>query len=510
MRALAVIAPLLLAVLSVQASTAPPTYGAGPIAFAEHAGPDGLTASEPTIGIPWNTDHVFFNTLERRINPMDPLTSSVASKVYRVTFDDVGTPTWTDVTPPYQVPTNLDPMLVADEDTGRIWAGGLHGGCSVMMYSDDDGESWLSTGNMCSGADFDHQSLGSGPSKSPLAGKAYPHAAYYCGQGGTISCATSYDGGVSWTPFVQEQTACGGFHGHIRVSRISAMMAVPVADCGGDLGMLTTLDGVVYTAKTIPDSEEWTNGFDPSLQFGRQQGWLWYGMASENGIHISLSKDDGATWESLGGSNSLDIGQFHDPPIVAGSFANIQVGDDDRVAFTFLGIEGGPGADLEFLNSNQIYQCDKRQDELVWNYYAAFTFDAGATWNVSKLTQDPVQVGGLFDAVVDGSSNCRNLLDFNDMDIDSKGRVYIGWADGCVRECAETSKPETDGWRAKEARILRQISGKGLFAAHDVAEPTVPPQNSTAPPTDSATPLPALPLLLAALAAVAWWRRTSS
>jgi hypothetical protein len=45
------------------------------------------------------------------------------------------------------------------------------------------------------GKDFDHQSLGSGLSNNPAAGVAYAHSQCYCAQFGTISCATSHDGG---------------------------------------------------------------------------------------------------------------------------------------------------------------------------------------------------------------------------------------------------------------------------------------------------------------------------
>lgn len=417
--------------------------------------PDDLDTAEPTIGIPWDTDSVFYHS---------------GATTYRVTVDEGGEPTWTDVTPPYQVPFNLDPMLHADPDTGRVWAGGLHGPCSVMMHTDDDGETWVSAGNMCSGRDFDHQSIGSGPSTVPGADAVYPHTQYYCAQLGTISCATSHDGGQTWGPFVTEETVCGGFHGHIRVSRVSGMMAVPVPACDGEVGMLTTHDGLEYTAKTIPDSEEWTNGFDPSLQFGRDEGTLWYGQASENGIHIAKSTDDGDSWETLGegmdaeASHYLDVGQFHDPPVVSGTFADVQVGDDDRVAFSFIGLEATPSADVDFLTSNQIYQCDERQDELVWHYYVAHTYDGGDTWTVETISDDPVQVGGVYDSVVDGSGDCRNLLDFNDMDIDSTGRVHIAWADGCVDECAATAEPDTEGYRATELRLFRQTGGPTLFA----------------------------------------------
>lgn len=448
-----------------------PAFGAeGRPTFSVHTVPGGLSTTEPTIGIPWTTDSVFYHS---------------GSTTMRGVFDADGNATWTDVTPPYQVPINVDPMLHADPDTGRVWAGGLHGGCSVMMHTDDDGESWLPAGNMCSGKDFDHQSIGSGPSNAPGAGLLYPHTQYYCGQFGTISCAASHDGGQTWGPPVTEQTVCGGFHGHIRVSRVSGMMAVPVPDCGDELGMLTTYDGLTYVAKTIPDSEEWTNGFDPSLQFGRGEGWLWYGHASEHGIHIALSKDDGDTWEPLGagmdavvggngngngnGTHYLDVGQFHDPPVVAGTFADVQVGDDDRVAFSFMGLEDDGAANRSLLNSDQIYACNHdQQAELVWHYYVATTLDGGDTWTVQRISEDPVQVGGVYDSVVDNStSSCRNLLDFNDMDIDSTGRVHIAFADGCVDECATTAEPDSDGYRARVLKLYRQETGPGLFAEAD-------------------------------------------
>ena len=435
-----------------------------PASFKEFEVPtDG--ASEPTIGIPWNTDSLFYHE---------------AVSTLRARFDPAGVPAWVDVTPPYQVPTNLDPMLVADVDTGRVFAGGLLGPCSVMMYSDDDGESWLPTINMCSGSNFDHQSIGLGPAAGPIPGvQEGRHIGYYCAQGNTgISCARSLDEGTTWGPFQTVAGSCAGFHGHIRVSPLTGFVVVPTASCGEHSGYIATADGgLSWTSHEMPLSAKWSNGFDPSAQFSRPSGWMYYGMASEHGVYMALSKDQGATWEPLGGGMGidatpwLDVGQFHDPPVVSGVFTNVQAGDDDRAAISFIGLEGGPGKDEKMLRSDVIYNCDERQDELVWHYYVAVTYDAGQTWAVTKVSTDPVQVGGVYDVVVDGSGGCRNLLDFQDMDIDSTGRIHIGWADGCTGACARQAKPETEGWRDNAARVYRQVSGRGLFAEFDV--PTV-------------------------------------
>lgn len=484
------------------------TFGAAePLRFQELEVPTN-GASEPTIGIPWNTDSLFYHESVRTL---------------RARFDDLGQPTWVDVTPPYAIPINLDPMLVADVDTGRVFAGGLLGPCSVMMYSDDDGETWLPTINMCSGEDFDHQSIGLGPPVGPIPGvQEGRHVGYYCGQGGTVSCARSLDEGTTWLPFQVVPGSCGGFHGHIRVSPLTGFVVVPTSSCGDHSGFISTADGgLTWESHEVTASAAWTNGFDPSVQFSRPSGWMYYGMASEHGVYMALSKDQGTTWEDLGGGMGvapttwLDVGQFHDPPILSGVFTNVQAGDDERAVVTFIGLEGGPGTNATFLRSDGIYNCDERQDELVWHYYAAVTYDAGQTWSVNRLTTDPVQVGGIYDVVVDGSGSCRNLLDFQDMDIDSKGRIHIGWADGCVRVCAQTAKPEAEGWRETEARVLRQVGGRGLFAAFDLPdqdgdglpdasdpEPTVPtvPTEPTATQGDKQTPMPGLVLLAVALA----------
>ncbi len=439
--------------------------GSGKIAFEELVVPQITSAPEPTIGIPWNTDHVFYHA---------------GSTTLRGDFSG-DEPVWVDVTPPYQVPINLDPLLVADEDTGRVFAGGLHGACSVMMYSDDNGETWLPSLNMCSGAQFDHQSLGVGPKPIVNNPDKVPQLnnAYYCGQLILIGCSVSLDGGVTWTAATPNvQGGCTGFHGHWRISRVTGSAFLPVGGCGDVHGLLSAdilgqdgtgglgLTGLLFSSRTIPDSHAWDGGFDPSIGIGRDDGWLYYGQADHNGARMALSKDEGLTWEPLGGAQAttwLDVGQFHDPPVVKATFADVQAGDDDRAAFTFLGLEDldGDGKGDEY---GSLYSCNEPEggENREWHYYSAFTYDAGQTWKVNKLTDHPVQIGGIWDG--GGGNPCRNLLDFNDMDIDSEGRVYIAYADGCVDNCTE----EGNERYSRAPRLLRQTDGRGLFAARDV------------------------------------------
>lgn len=452
----------------------------------------GWRAKEPSIGIPYNTDDVFmmneFYTLRAHFEDMG--------------LDDDNTTIWEaqwkDVSPLYDAPTSVDPMLHADPELGRVWTGHLLPGCSYMQFSDDNGETWLPCGNMCTGAQFDHQTIGSGPffgsgsivpdSVPGIYDTPYYHAIYYCAQIPTTACVTSPDGGVTWAEFTQVLGGCGGLHGHVRVSRRNGFAALPFKVCsenpigasnlfGNVPGFGFTVDnGLTWDSKFVAPDTAFTaaGGYwdDPSVQFGAPLGFMWFGYANPDGAFIALSKDDGETYELLGGgmpgvspTQYLNVAQFHDPPIVATEGADVSVGDDDRVAYFFTGLVDldGDCTRAEYPDPNQ---CTDRQEEMEWQYFTAFTYDAGETWTVVQITAptDPMQRGGI------GAGDCRNLLDFNDSDIDSKGRVYVGYADGCTNDC-ETNEPGQRegafGYRDYQARLARQETGLGLYAEFD-------------------------------------------
>lgn len=490
------------------------------------SGPHG--AGEPTIGIPWNTDHVFFQAF---------------TNTYRGAFDDVnwqdGKPAveWTDATP-LVTPINVDPMIHADYQTGRIFAGGLAGPCSLMGISDDDGVTWKPAANMCSGPQFDHQSVGSGPwSKSApdsaVRNLVYPRATYYCAQLALTACATSLDGGFVWLPFTEVLGGCGGLHGHIAVSEATGFAAVPHGSCAGPesptalqggtyVGFAYTDDnGLTWNSRVMPDSEDGV-GFDPDLAFSQESGWMWVAQADDNGIHIGLSKDEGQTWETLGGGMSgfeaaswFNLtGTFRDPltdrPLVFGSFPDLEAGDDLRVALAFMGTTDPEGKD-------PFTDCSKKSDKNIWHYYLSQSFDGGQSWTTTRLWEDPVQVGAIWNG--GGGDPCRNLLDFNDMDMDSNGRLHIAFADGCTKECSEKyaawvagtgEAPKGEDSRDSWGTVLRQTTGRGLFASEDfpMVESTTTATN--APDEDEAIPAPELVFAAAAVAIAFVLRRRQS
>lgn len=485
--------------------------------------PSAHEAAEPTLGISPTTRQVYFQAF---------------ANTYQTTFDDATlppTPTWRNVSPAF-TPINVDPMLHVDEQTGRIFAGGLIGPCSLMGISDDEGATWTPTGNMCSGAQFDHQSVGSGPwsTTSPdSAARAlvYPRATYYCAQLQLTACATSVDGGRVFLPFTEVTGGCGGLHGHISVSEATGFAAVPHGGCAGpeantplDGGNLvgfayTDNNGATWQSRVMPQAQD-GNGFDPDLAFSRESGWLWLAQADEAGIHIALSKDQGQNWEQLGAatpsgatSTWFDLGPtFTDPDtgdaLVYGAFPDLEAGDDARAALAFLGTTN-PAGEEPFTD------CSEVSDGNVWHYYLSQTFDGGATWTTTRLSEDPVQIGAIWNG--GGGDPCRNLLDFHDMDMDNQGRLHIALSDGCTKACAEqyaawkegnAQKPVGADSRDSWGTILRQTTGLGLLSEFDgQSVPGTPVGDEPGAASGRGTPLP-VGLALLALAGLALRRRS--
>lgn len=506
-------------------------FGHGPVAFDAYEAPDSLSdsnnAGEPTIGITWDTGHAFYQSF---------------ATTYRISWDNStdGGPAaanWEDVTPAF-TPINVDPMLHVDHSTNRIWAGGLAGACSLMGISDDDGSTWTPAGNMCNFAQFDHQSIGSGPwADSPLPrGAVYPRATYYCSQGQIIgfgglnyvgtACSTSVNGGLTWLPPSQVLDGCSGLHGHIRVSEVTGTAAVPDQGCtsGEDQTPVvgtgpeqagfgyTSDNGATWSSRVVPGAVT-GDGFDPGLDFSKQSGWLYYAQADSLGVHVAMSKDEGAQWETLGANGTIPPATWYNltalykdadgNPIKYGAFAKVIAGDDDRAVVGFLATTNPEG-------KAPFNDCGSRSDDNVWFPFLAQTFDGGASWTVTRVSDDPIQVGAIWNG--GGGDPCRNLLDFAGMDIDATGRIYFAWADGCTGSCSEkwakhvaegAAPPEGSDSRDAKALILRQSAGRGVFAANDdEREPTV--INGTFTGTSSAeTPGVEVSLVVGTLAGVA-------
>ncbi|MGH2443612.1 MAG: hypothetical protein ACRDFX_10690, partial [Chloroflexota bacterium] len=388
---------------SSSANAAPLYTGTAP-RFFNYAIPhsQGGNAGEPSIGYDPNTGNVMYQA---------------GLQTFRVKFNDTTSPaqaTWTDVSSFSTSKASLDAILFTDQKTGRTFVSQLTGQDSLSAYTDNDGISWTPSqgGGIPSGVD--HESVGGGaystsatvspPTTKPVTG--YGDAVYYCSQDiAAAFCARSDDGGLTYGAGVPIYNIndCGGLHGHVKVAN-DGTVYVPNKNCGGHQAVVvSTDDGVTWSVRPIPDSTP-AAGSDPSVAVA-SDGTLYFSYQGADGhAYVAVSHDKGKTW-----SKSLDVGG--QLGVQNSVFPEAVAGDGNRASVAYIGTTTGGD-----------YQATGTFPG-VWYLYISTTYDGGKSWVTENATpNDPVQRG----SICTNGTTCggdRNLLDFNDMTIDSQGRV---------------------------------------------------------------------------------------
>jgi len=176
------------------------------------------------------------------------------------------------------------------------------------------------------------------------------------------------------------------------------------------------------------------------------------GNPPEGHVHVKVSRDGGLTW-----INDFDIGASH--------------GIKNAVHTEAIG--GSPGrAVCGFIGTNVAGDYQANSFPGIWYAFIATTYDGGRTWvTVNATPDDPVQrMTGVWQQ--GGSHEDRNLLDFNEITVDDRGRVLYGYSDGCVSPGCLAGTAGNDF--VAFMRVARQSGGKGLFAGNDTVEPAAP------------------------------------
>jgi hypothetical protein len=455
----------------------PPPPNPGAARFQTYMSPAGLgeNAGEPSIGIDWTAKDP---TLKHgTVNQGGVSFFQSGPNTLRVSFDDCSSPAghqWDDVsTPLVQQFVLSDPIGFTDSTTGRVFSVDLIGGegNSFMAYSDDDGASWTPAqgGGIPGGPD--HETLGGGAYSSSPAnpGVVYSHAIYYCSQdiAPEAQCSVSLDGGATFGPGVPiyqtpQCAANGSIHGHVKVGP-DGTAYVPSGSCSAGPGVAFTQDnGVTWNFSAVPNSTDSQN-LDPSVAIDAANNvYLIWLDGRTNHPYVSVSSDHGTTW-----STPFDVGAAFN--IQNADFVISTAGDAGRAAVGFVGTTvGGNPQSASFPG--------------VWHLYIATSFDTGKSWTTLDVTpSDPVQIGCIWTS--GGSNPCRNLLDFNDMRIDSQGRLEVAFAKGCLASANCTAAtatlhgPPYAESEASKAVIARQSGGLRMFAAYDpplVGPPATP------------------------------------
>jgi hypothetical protein len=402
----------------------------------------------------------------------DPKTGNIMTNswgdVFRVTPPEKRTPAlpeagpaqWQDVSPSIASATTLDPILVTDQATGRTFVSNLTAGANALFaYTDDDGATWTQASAAPPNGGVDHESIGVGPYPAPLAGlnPVYPNAVYYCSQADvTDMCQRSDSGGLEFgpgEPVDSALTGCSSLHGHIRVAP-DGTVYLPVKDCGGSEGGAVSTDaGVTWDQFLVPNSG--TSQSDPSVGIDKNNTAYYCYTPNDGSAHVAVSHDGGQTW-----TDDHDIGAS--VGVVQAVFPEAVAGDPGRAACGFVGTDTSGNLGSGTFPGR-------------WYLFIATTYDGGKTWTTVNATpNDPVQgAGGICLSGLGCTGGNRNLLDFNEVTIDDRGRVLFGYDDGCVSQTCLSSGGATNDFVAY-AKVARQTGGKSLYAQYDPVEPTTP------------------------------------
>ena len=441
----------------------------------------GEASGEPSIGF----------------NPISKKAMYIASlQTLQVTLPENVTPlgsvpeacdaTWTDVSFTTTKVRSLDAILFTDRGTGRTFVSQLNtvtqtnpvliGLNSLMAFTDDDGATWTPAQINPPDGSNDHETVGAGPYPAALSALANSvnkgHAVYYCGQqnvGGEAFCSRSDDGGLNFGKSIlvsqDAVNSCGAaIHGHVKVAP-DGTVYLPNGLCSnGSAVFVSTNAGATWTEHTIPGSRPMAPAIlpatfdisDPSVGIASDGTvyFAWTGLvpggnSTDNHIWAAVSHDQGATW-----STPFDLGAAIG--IKNAVFASAVAGDPNRAAVAFIGTTT-PGD----------HQSPNFQG--TWFGFVAHTYDGGQTWTTVNASGGPVQRNAcIWNS--GGNSTCRNLLDFNDINMDDKGKVLFAYANGCVDAC-QAGGPNS---YASKATIARQSGGKGLLAQFDPVEPALP------------------------------------
>ncbi len=430
----------------------------------------------------------------------DPITHRImtmnAGPIWRLTPGEVQVPAkpeccealWEDKsTPVLDNPSNLDPILWTDQKTGRTFGSNSTAGANAdYAYTDaaapfNDGDQWVPVAISPPNGGVDHETIGSGP--YPLvAGLPNPLATpvnqgemvFYSSQALVGSqCQRSDTLGASYGPAVPAtgpplgSQGCGGLHGHLHVAPDGTVW-LPDNSCnnGKQGGAISTDSGVTWTEFLVSGnndvngnspfaSSSQADGADPSVGIDSASTAYYCYVNNENNgteghVHVAVGKRTGS---NISWIRDVDVGASHG--IINAALTEAVGGSNGRAACGFVGT-----------NVSGNYQLGAFTG--VWYAYIATTYDEGRTWvTVNATPNDPVQNHtGIWQQGGSGQNGDRNLLDFNEITVDDKGRVLYGYSDGC-HSLACITGDNSRGERGGFMRVARQSGGKPLLSQFD-------------------------------------------
>lgn len=389
----------------------------------------GFHAAEPTLATTKN-GHIFTVALYNASQPT-PAQVEVIRSVN-------GGSAWQAVSPQIASqkthPVSIDPYIYVDDVTQRIFTIDLTMACSILSFTDNEGENWQSNPFGCGVPLNDHQTLFTGPPiESPTVG--YPNIVYYCFNNiVSSSCTKSLDGGVTFVPTgapafsaANGSRFCGGLTGHGVAGRDGSIY-LPRQYCAATMLAFSRDEGRTWTQVDVTDGKHETatgpssgitmiNGADPSVAVDEKGNLYYVFIDSKDRLpYLVISRDRGETW-----GKPMQIGP---PALKESNLPAIEVGAPGKIAIAYMGSENSPGPPFN-------------------DSYASVTWNGYITVSATALERDPLFYSATINPKDDplhpgrcGPGRCGSILDFLDVEIDSRGVAWASMVDACGRECS--------------------------------------------------------------------------
>ena len=392
--------------------------------------------------------------------------------IYVMAYDDVLKSTddglrWTSVHTYTRARNNsvpfatLDPYLFVDVPGNRVLVNHLRPGpnpgelCTFLAVSSDSGKTWMEHEMSCPDYDVDHPRVagaGLGPATSVVSGltSTETRPVYLCYSTAKFirdnQCATSFDGGATWTNhetvITRTQHACGGLGGAPLTAADGTFAIVASFACKAPVIAYTRDNGETWSTSRGPQDAEAGHSMDPEAAFDPEGGVVVAYRRADQRVHLARTAALGPPW-----AGPWTLG----PDAVRSTmFETISISESGRVGVAFLGTEDSAERPGSVSNRTR------------WHLYAGVG-DIGAagtrpTIDVHRITAalDPVQVGPICVANQPCPKEARNLLDFIDSAFSPTGDYYVAYTDGCItNECRASGHDDPSLSRASRVMVAR-------------------------------------------------------
>jgi hypothetical protein len=376
-------------------------------------------AGEPTLGFT-RRGNVFVTLSDGCVTSCPGSTEALSTvspggRIIKASFDKGRT--WVDRTPgaagvsPHAI--SMDPYIYVDrtKDADRIYNIDLYVGCSILSWSDDEGQSWTTNPFACGEPVNDHQTLFGGPPVTSTT-IGYQNVLYYCFNHPEFTkCTKSLDGGLTWLPTLQVTApSCSGLNGH-GVVDAKGTIYLPLASCGEPRLAISKDEGNTWNVIRTSDISA-DDGGDPSVAVDAKGNLYYLWVDGEDRLPwLTTSTNGGKTW-----SKPVMVAPRG---VQATNLATLAVGKPGSIAIAYYGTTMESGHDQR------------------WNGYIAS--------GVNVLTKSPT----FFTATVNAPANpfkmgdcgpgrCDRVLDFIDVEISPDGQPWGAYVDACAATCEKT------------------------------------------------------------------------